>query len=352
MPINQDVTQQLAALVAVVSVAIIGVAFMLVPSVWKGLTESSVIANSIEKRAMYQALFIIITPFLGLLAVIDLFGIYAPSLVQAAITISLLILMILMLVILLRVKNKSNLFDNILPLPFLYGNTLVWIALCILSSLFALLGVASTMLNIVIGPFALDNFNFAKWCLFDGIFFFFISIIDFAFIFMFQKFDMLEKPNNIQHSKKKPLLKWVVSIFAIIIILFTISLVSSIKQYNEKHMSFIDAFLSIPLTVKPLVNINGTQFSITNLSSFDWENITLYINEDELSSGYTLYLNSLNKGQTYTIDIEEFANNEGIRFDPTTMKPVRCSIKVYNSLEESGTWSGPLVYTAPPGSSY
>jgi hypothetical protein len=100
--------------------------------------------------------------------------------------------------------------------------------------------------------------------------------------------------------------------------------------------------LSMPLDVKASINFNGIQFKITNHSDFDWENITFSIDKDGLSSGYILFHQSLKQGETYTVNAKEFANNNGLRFDPITMKSSLFSIDVYNSTGQFGTYTGYL----------
>lgn len=93
----------------------------------------------------------------------------------------------------------------------------------------------------------------------------------------------------------------------------------------------------MPLDVKASADFYGAQFTVTNESDFDWENITFVINEGDLSSGYISYRESLKRGETYTTNASEFADNDGIRFDLSTMKPLRLSIIVHSSQGQSGT---------------
>jgi len=50
MFMDQSVTQQLAALVAVVSIAILAVAILLVPSTWNGLNQAFIRLNNLQKE--------------------------------------------------------------------------------------------------------------------------------------------------------------------------------------------------------------------------------------------------------------------------------------------------------------
>lgn len=344
--VDQNITQQLAALIAVVSVAIIGVAFMLITPTWKGYQNTSVCSTSPERRAKNRFLMFSFGPLLVFLAITDFFGVYAPALVQPVARIlffAFLVIWIISIVIyqIVRAVRKTRSFIKLESLPLLYETTLIWIALCIFACLVALFGVAYPMLNIEIGPFNQDNFNWARWFLVDGILFFTIGILNFAFINIFQRIERRRPADDI--VTKKPILTWVRwAVLAIFSCLLVVNIVVMVKQYEDKEISFINAFLSMPLNVQGSVSISGTQFKITNESEFDWENITISLNKEGLSPGYTLNHESIKKGETYITDITEFAKSDGTRFNLSIMKPLRFSVEVHNSVGQVGTYSGGL----------
>ncbi len=346
MPVDQNITQQLAALVALVSVSIIGVAILLISKIWNGFENTSVGLTIPERRLINRILLLGFGPLLLFLFITDFIGVYAPVLFQpVARSLFLLFLVIWIISILvfriIRWKKKAQPSPRIEPLPLLYRTTLIWIALCIFTCLIALFGVAYPMLNIEIGPFNQENFNWARWFLVDGILFFIMGVLTFAFMHIFQRVEKKREADDI--VKKKPIFKWVGwVILAIFSCLLVANIVTMVKQFDDKGSSFINTFLSMPLDVKGSVSISGTQFKITNESEFDWENVTISLNKEGLSSGYALIHELLRKGETYTVDITEFAKSDGTRFNLSTMKPLRFSVEVHNSVGQVGMYSGGL----------
>jgi len=349
MPINQYVTQQLAALVAVVSIAIIGVAILLISPTWKGFKNTSFGLTIPEERVINRIILLFFGPLLLFIFITNFIGVYAPSLYQPVARILYLLILVIWIISIIASQiikwmRKSQPPLKIESLPFLYRTTLVWLALCILFCLIALLGVTPTMLNIEIGPFNQDNYNWARWFMFDGIAFFVIGILIFVSTYIFQRIKLQKQVNNIERKKS---IAWRMVFIAIVLCLLIAGIFTIPKEFKDNGSSFINAFLFMPLDVKASVNISGTQFKITNESDFDWENITLSLNQDELSSGYNLNLESLKQGETYTVDVKEFANSNGVRFDLSTMKPLRFSIDVHNSLGQPGTSSSTLKKVRP-----
>lgn len=346
MLVDQNITQQLAALVAIVSVSIIGVAILLISKIWKGFENTSVGLTIPERRLLNRILLLSFGPLLLFIFVTNFVGVYAPAFFQPVARSLLLLFLVIWIVSILafriiRRKREAHSSPKIEPLPLLYRTTLTWIALCIFACLIALFGVAYPMLNIEIGPFNQDNFNWARWYLVDGITFFFIGILSFAFIHIFQR---IERKKQVDGTVKgKPIFKWAGwAVLIILSCLLVASIVTMAKQFDDRESSFISTFLSMPLDVKSSVSISGTQFKITNESEFDWENITISLNKEGISSGYTLSYELLRRGETYTVDITEFAKSDGTRFNLSTVKPLRFSIEVHNSVGQIGLYSGGL----------
>lgn len=92
------------------------------------------------------------------------------------------------------------------------------------------------------------------------------------------------------------------------------------------------------INIHPSVSFTGTQFVITNKDNFDWTNIKLEVNPRGLSSGYTLRLNEIKAGTTYTVGAMQFAK-DGNRFNPWAKKVERFHIycKTYDGYK---SWIG------------
>lgn len=75
-----------------------------------------------------------------------------------------------------------------------------------------------------------------------------------------------------------------------------------------------------PVAPKPAITVDmrftGTQFTIKNTGTQEWEDATVEIND-----GFKARIGSLAAGATTTIGAMSFANKEGTRFNPFSMKP-------------------------------
>lgn len=79
--------------------------------------------------------------------------------------------------------------------------------------------------------------------------------------------------------------------------------------------------------LKASVRFTGTQFVITNRDTFPWTDVELDVNGGTFSSGYTLSVKRMEAGQVYTVGAMQFANSDGVRFNPFQMKPKKFTIK-------------------------
>ncbi|MDD5702198.1 MAG: hypothetical protein PHU23_09140 [Dehalococcoidales bacterium] len=341
MPASPSTIQQLAALVAVVSVAIIGVAIMLIPPLWKGCKKTSGFPLQ-ERRTIYKILALVYGLFVVILFITNFIGIHAPSFIQPVTRIFLIAIVVIFLFYVVVQRLISWIKKSREPYPvdylaFSYRFTLASILLCVFFSTFALFGVSQTMLGIEIGPFNQDNYNWGRWWLADGITFFVIGILSYASIFIPQR---AARPVPNYSSNRTPRALWVV--FGAALCLLIGSLFAMSQQYTTRE-SFINNLLSMPLDVEASVSISGTQFKVVNQSDFDWKNITITLNGEELSSGYFLTLPSLKKNEAHTVDLTEFSDNAGRRFNLSTTKPLRFSIGLQNSIGQSGSRYGVLT---------
>jgi hypothetical protein len=106
---------------------------------------------------------------------------------------------------------------------------------------------------------------------------------------------------------------------SIAIILF---IAIAISSSNDSSSSTTDLNASVSFT--------GTQFVIKNNDNFDYNNAKLEINEKYTLNGYTL-----KAGETYTVGMLQFADDEGNRFD-MMKKPQKFSIWCDSSAGKNG----------------
>lgn len=185
---TQDITRELAALVTVVSIALVGTAAILLSPAWKGFEQRFLKLSSLERKTVLRNTLILLCPILILLGTETVVGVYWPNLVQVAVFLIMLLLAAIavlstpVVLILRRIrKTKPQKPDE---LSLLYFIALSFLALCIMCNLLALIGVTPTMLMIEIGPYGPDNFNWGRWMVLDGVFFFVCGIwtLGFAYI--------------------------------------------------------------------------------------------------------------------------------------------------------------------------
>jgi hypothetical protein len=343
---DQSVTQQLAALVAVVAIAILAVAILLVPATWQGVNNTFIRLINPQKKTIYKFTLFYFALFLLFLFVTDFTGIYAQEWFQPIARASFLLIIIICSayfaiskIVKWWKKEKQEPVLQIMPaLPLSYLITLVWVALCILFCLTALLGVSQAMLNIEIGPFNQDNYNWGIWFLENGILFFILSIVNLGFTYIFQKIDLNTRESG--KPQKNIHIGIYIFLFALLIGAFGLSYKGLSEEIKKDHSNIISYFFSVPLTIKTINGTQGNLFFVTNENNFDWQNITFSINDMGISSGYYFYSNELKQGGNLDINLMEFAKTDGTRFNILDTKPLTIKIKVYNSLGQSGTYYG------------
>ena len=188
----QDVTRELAALVAIVSMTLVGTSVILLRPAWRGFEQRFLKLQPIERKAVIKNTSLLVVPILILIGIATAVGVYRPDLVQAAVFfVMLLIAAIAILstpvVLILRRVRKAPKPQKPDELSLIYFAALIFLTLCIICSLFALIGVTPTMLMIEIGPYDPDNFNAARWMAQDGVFFFVCGILMLGFAYIDDK---------------------------------------------------------------------------------------------------------------------------------------------------------------------
>jgi len=205
----QDVTRELAALVAIVSIALIGTTVVLLPPAWRGFEQRFSKLPSIERKTVIRNTVIIFCPILILVGTWTVIGVYWPDLVQAAVFLVILLLaaiaiFYMIVSLILRRIGKAQKPHKPDELALLYFAALTFLALGIMCSLFALVGVTPTMLMIEIGPYGPKNFNWGRWMVQDGVFFLICGILALGFAYIVDRTRPWKAKKKPKRSGQKP----------------------------------------------------------------------------------------------------------------------------------------------------
>ncbi len=182
----------LASLIGVQSVAVIGVSLVLLHTAWEGFERTYLPLSLQERKATLISSSIPFAVILFIFTVATLSGIYDPSLVQPVVVLVIMLILgiaiisytIIIILRKLRKKKESVKPDDICQIYFF---SLLCLALSILCTVGALLGNTSTMLNISIGQYEREYFELGRWLLWDGLFFFAVGIIELGFAYVSDK---------------------------------------------------------------------------------------------------------------------------------------------------------------------
>jgi hypothetical protein len=82
----------------------------------------------------------------------------------------------------------------------------------------------------------------------------------------------------------------------------------------------------------------GARFIISNNDSFDWKNVRLEIISVTTQDCFSLRVPNISAGETYTAAAAEFLKDDGVRFNPYTMKPKKFWILCDTPTRENGSY--------------
>ncbi|OHB60310.1 MAG: hypothetical protein A2168_04025 [Planctomycetes bacterium RBG_13_50_24] len=125
-------------------------------------------------------------------------------------------------------------------------------------------------------------------------------------------------------------------------IIFVIILISIIFFYDnsgKKRISDVDSSgRSSTVKLNAKVLYPGARFIISNNDSFDWKNVKLEIVSETTEDRFSLKVPNILAGETYTAAAAEFLKDDGIRFNPYTMKPKKFWILCDTPTRENGSY--------------
>jgi uncharacterized membrane protein len=171
--------QQIAALVALVAVSLVGIEFAVIKKAWQ-LFERRCLALPREERGHIARNTLLILLYIIIIEGIFIYSrLYVPAeyndwaALFLLIIFSLLVLLISFIVWIIRKIRKRSAYkpDTAGLLSSLSIGILIMSILC---NIFALISVSATMLNVEAGPYGPQNYAFGKWILTAAISLFFI----------------------------------------------------------------------------------------------------------------------------------------------------------------------------------
>jgi len=196
-----DLLREVAALVCVVALTLIGTSFVMIPSAWKRFEEVFIPLESRQRRQVIKGSFALFLPLVILAVAYWLAGVYAPGAIQPIMLMVMVLIIVVMFVYSLVLaivhwvsKAKPN--PKVPSLPLMYLLTLYFLSFGIFCSMYALIGVSQTMLDIQVGPYILEDFNSGRWLLLDGIIFFAGGIWGYWITYLDDRTSRWKKPST------------------------------------------------------------------------------------------------------------------------------------------------------------
>jgi len=123
----------------------------------------------------------------------------------------------------------------------------------------------------------------------------------------------------------------------VVVVLILVSVVFFYGTTARKRISDVDSpgrTSTVKLTAK--VIYPGARFIISNNDSFDWKNVKLEIISETTEDRFSLKVQNILAGETYTAAAAEFLKDDGTRFNPYTMKPKKFWILCDTPTRENG----------------
>jgi len=195
---NDPALRQIASDISIISIALLGVTFILLSIAWRGFLQRWLTMPREQRRPLMKASFIMMLPILFPVGVASVIGAYWPTLVQGSVMLFMMLSAVIATIYILFTGFRK-LYRYILkkqgePVPIkldgtamIYSYSLMLLAIAVFCNAFALIGTIQTAMDIDIGPFQPENFNFAKWLLTDAVFFFVTGIFTTGYAYLDDK---------------------------------------------------------------------------------------------------------------------------------------------------------------------
>jgi hypothetical protein len=178
-----EVTRELAALVSIVSLAMVGIIVGIFPHCWNRFKHYRVTLFPSVWKATCRLVALLCLPILLILA-FTFFSVETPNHMPNIFILFLcgifLLLALIYIGVVIKRKIKKQIVSEAEPHTLFYFTALSYMAASVFFNIVALIGVSPKMLLISVGSLEPEDFEWAKWGLLIGIFAFSIGIIFFG----------------------------------------------------------------------------------------------------------------------------------------------------------------------------
>lgn len=190
-----------------VSLTVLGLSFGLIALTWKAFEQKFLLLCRVQRVALIKALFYLLIPILIVTGLFTLIGSAWPDSFPDSSFLILLGLGVISLIYLIIVGLKKLVLYFLKkrqkPVPVkvdesttLYGISLCFLIISILTSLGAITGVTLTALSIKAGPYQSEYYNLSKWLISDGILFLISGTLGSGFSYFFERTQIWKKTTN------------------------------------------------------------------------------------------------------------------------------------------------------------
>lgn len=167
-------TGQIASIIGVQTIVIIGISLLLLAAAWKGFVHNYPSLSAPEWRATQRDSLVVFSLIFILMAVTTITGVYARAVVAAAYFWTVLVIIVVGLVLIVTVSVLRKLKKIRRPqkankLCTFYHLALLLNATSIFCNVLSIVGTTSSIINVQTGAFHSVNFEWSRWLLLDGI---------------------------------------------------------------------------------------------------------------------------------------------------------------------------------------
>ncbi|MGA8848675.1 MAG: hypothetical protein WB564_02475 [Dehalococcoidia bacterium] len=181
--IVDEVTRELAALVSVVSLVMVGIIVGIFPHCWNRFKHYRLTLSPSVWKATCWLVPLLCLPILLILA-FAFFNVetlnHMPDIFILFLGGIFLLLALIYIGVTIKRKIKKQIVSKAEPHTLLYFTALSYMAVSVFSNIIALIGVSPKMLLISMGSLEPEDFEWAKWILLIGIFAFSVGITVFG----------------------------------------------------------------------------------------------------------------------------------------------------------------------------